>query len=116
MADVRIKIETLSRIASQLDSIVGEFENATSQSEELEADIGNPYGRSDLRDKAQDFEERWDDKRDDLKESLKELQEHVKGVVDGFENWDSETALQFQSNTSIQAPGAPGGAPSGAAV
>ncbi|MEU4452141.1 flagellar protein FlgN [Nocardioides sp. NPDC023903] len=97
MADVKIKIETLSRIATQLDSIVSEFENATSQSEALEADIGNPYGRGDLRDKAQDFEERWDDKRDDLKESLKELQEHVKGVVDGFENWDSETALQFQT-------------------
>lgn len=116
MADVRIKIDTLARIASQLDAIVSEFENATSQSEELEADIGNPYGRGDLRDKAQDFEERWDDKRDELKESLKELQEHVKGVVDGFENWDSETALQFQSSNSIQAPGAPGGAPSGTAV
>ncbi|MER7558474.1 flagellar protein FlgN [Nocardioides sp. NPDC051685] len=97
MADVKIKIETLSRIATQLDSIVSEFENATSQSEELEADIGNPYGRGDLRDKAQDFEERWDDKRDELKDSLKELHEHVKGVVDGFENWDSETALQFQT-------------------
>lgn len=97
MADVKIKIETLSRIATQLDSIVSEFENATSQSEELEADIGNPYGRSDLRDKAEDFEERWDDKRDELKDSLKELHEHVKGVVDGFENWDSETALQFQT-------------------
>lgn len=97
MADVKIKIDTLSRIATQLDSIVNEFENATSQSEALEADIGNPYGRGDLRDKAQDFEERWDDKRDDLKESLKELHEHVKGVVDGFENWDSETALQFQT-------------------
>lgn len=97
MADVKIKIETLSRIATQLDSIVSEFENATSQSEELEADIGNPYDRGDLRDKAQDFEERWDDKRDELKDSLKELHEHVKGVVDGFENWDSETALQFQT-------------------
>lgn len=97
MADVKIKIETLSRIATQLDSIVNEFENATSQSEALEADIGNPYGRGDLRDKAQDFEERWDDKRDELKDSLKELHEHVKGVVDGFENWDSETALQFQT-------------------
>jgi len=97
VADVKIKIETLSRIATQLDSIVSEFENATSQSEELEADIGNPYGRGDLRDKAQDFEERWDDKRDELKDSLKELHEHVKGVVDGFENWDSETALQFQT-------------------
>ena len=97
MADVKIKVETLSRIATQLDSIVNEFENATSQGEALEADIGNPYGRGDLRDKAQDFEERWDDKRDDLKDSLKELHEHVKGVVDGFENWDSETALQFQT-------------------
>lgn len=112
MADVKIKIETLSRIQSQLNTIVDEFEKATSNSEELEAAIGNPYGRGELRDKAQDFEERWDDKRDELKESLKELHDHVKGVVDGFENWDSETALQFQSNTSVQAPGAPGGSAS----
>ncbi|MBC7278224.1 flagellar protein FlgN [Nocardioides sp.] len=111
MADVKINIETLDRIASQLDAIVTEFENATSNSEELEAAIAKPYGRSELREKAQDFEERWDGKREKLKESLDELHKHVKGVVDGFTNWDSETALQFESNTSVQAPGSPGNAP-----
>lgn len=110
MPDVKIKIETLDRIVSQLDAIVTEFENATSNSEALEAAIANPYDRSELREKAQDFEERWDDKRDELKESLDDLKKHVKGVVDGFENWDSETALQFQSKTSVQAPGSPGSA------
>ena len=116
MPDVRIKIDTLSKVVEQLDEIVGEFKNATSQSEELEAAIGNPYGRGELRDKAQDFEERWDDKRDDLKESLEDLRKHVKGVVDGFENWDSETALQFQASNSVQAPGAPGGSSAPASV
>lgn len=110
MADVKIKIETLDRIASQLDAIVTEFENATGNSEELEAAIANPYDRSELREKAQDFEERWDDKRDELKESLDELSKHVKGILEGFENWDSETALQFESTTSVQAPGSPGSA------
>ena len=116
MADVKIKIETLSRIQTQLNAIVDEFENATGNSEALEAAIGNPYGRGELRDKAQDFEERWDDKRDDLKESLEDLRKHVKGVVDGFENWDSETALQFQASNSVQAPGAPGGSSAPASV
>lgn len=97
MADVKIKIETLARISAQLEAIVGEFENATDNSEALEADIGNPFDKSELREKAQDFEERWDDKRGDLKDSLKDVHEHVKGVVEGFENWDSETALQFQT-------------------
>lgn len=116
MPDVRIKIDTLAKVVDQLNEIVGEFDNATSQSEELEADIGNPFGRSELRDKACEFEERWNDKRGDLKESLDDLRKHVKGVVDGFENWDSETALQFQTNNSIQAPGAPGGSSAPAAV
>lgn len=97
MADVKIKIETLARISSQLGAIVSEFENATDNSEALEADIGNPFGKSELRAKAEDFEERWNDKRSDLKDSLKDVHEHVKGVVEGFENWDSETALQFET-------------------
>ncbi len=96
MADILIKISELETVKRSLDSIVEEFENATDSSEDLEADIGDPFDRSDLRDKACDFEERWDDKRGDLKESLKKVSEHIKGVIDGFENWDSETALQFQ--------------------
>ncbi|MFE6645498.1 flagellar protein FlgN [Nocardioides sp. NPDC057772] len=97
MADILIKIVELETVKRSLDSIVDEFENATDSSEDLEADIGDPFDRSELRDKACDFEERWDDKRNDLKDSLKKVSEHIKGVIDGIENWDSETALQFES-------------------
>lgn len=96
MADILIKIAELETVKRSLDSIVDEFENATDSSEDLEADIGDPFDRSELRDKACDFEERWDDKRNDLKDSLKKVSEHIKGVIDGIEDWDSQTALQFQ--------------------
>lgn len=97
MADVYIRISELDAAVQDLDSIIDEFENATSRSEALEGAIGSPFGRSELRDKAKDFEERWDDKRDDLKDGLKEVRKHVKGVVDGFQHWDSKTAMQFHS-------------------
>ena len=96
MPDVAITFSDLEAAASSLGTIIDEFENATDSSEDLEADIGDPFDMSDLRDKACDFEERWDDKRNDLKDSLKKVSEHIKGVIDGIEEWDSETALQFE--------------------
>lgn len=95
MADVYIKLDTLETVVTQLEAIVNEFEDATSLSEQLEAAIGAPFGRGELRDKARDFEERWDDKRNELKDSLKNVKDHVSGVVDGVEDWDSETAIQL---------------------
>lgn len=98
MADVYIDLEQLNEVTTQLDAIIAEFENATSNSEALEAAIGNPFGRSDLRDEARDFEERWDNKRGDLKEGLTGVRDHVQGVIDGVEQWDSETAIALTSD------------------
>ena len=97
MADVYIKLGELETVMTQLGEIVTEFEDATSNSEDLEADIANPFGQSALRDKAREFEERWDNKRDELKESLSEVRKHVKGVIEGFEDWDSKTAIAMES-------------------
>jgi len=96
MADVYIQLEKLNEVKSNLDAIIEEFEHATSNSEDLEADISDPYGRSKLRDEAREFEERWDDKRKDLKKGLEGVRDHVKGVIDGFEEWDAETAKAFE--------------------
>ena len=96
MADILIKISELEKVKTSLDAIVEEFDNASGNSEELEADIGDPFERSALRSKARDFEERWDIKRGELKDSLKEVSEHIKGVIDGVGQWDSETALAFE--------------------
>lgn len=93
--DVYIKLSELETVVTELEAIISEFENATSLSEELEAAIGDPFGHNDLREKAQDFEERWDDKRNELKDGLKGVKDHVDGVIEGVEQWDSETAIQL---------------------
>lgn len=107
--DVKIELDQLRAVQSQLEAITQEFDKATSLSEELEAAIGSPFGDSRLRDKAREFEERWDKKRDKLNESLKKVHEHVKGVVDGFEDWDTEAAINLEPPPPASAPGPPGG-------
>lgn len=93
MADFYISFEQLREVRRQLDSIIDEFDAATSNSEALEAAIGDPFGRSELRNKAQDFEERWDNKRDELKESLEGVRDHVQGVVENVADADAEMAI-----------------------
>lgn len=105
MADIYIKLDELKEVKTQLVGIVDEFENATSNSEALEGDIGDPYGRSELRSQAREFEERWDDKRNELKEALDKVREHVEGVIDGVEEWDTETAVQLEPEKSSKGSG-----------
>lgn len=93
MADIAISLDQLRELKSQLDAIIEEFENATANSEALEAAIGNPFGEDKLRDEAKEFEERWDKKRNNLKDSLKKVNEHVDGVISSVEAWDADTAI-----------------------
>lgn len=95
MVDVYITLDKLEQVVTDLEAIISEFEKATSLSEELEAAIGDPFGESKLREEAQEFEERWDDKRNQLKDGLEGVKDHVKGILDGIEEWDAETAKAF---------------------
>lgn len=114
MADIYIDLEQLNEVKTQLDAIITEFENATSNSEALEADIGDPFGHSKLRDEAREFEERWDRKRNDLKDGLIGVRDHVDGVVQGVEKWDTETAIELELPPAAVAPGPmPGGSTGG---
>lgn len=100
MSDVRIDLDELNQVYSKLETITAEFDNASGLADELAADIGAPFGETRLRDKAVDFEERWDNKREKLNESLKKVNEHVKGVIDGFEDWDGEAAIALTPSES----------------
>lgn len=93
MADVYIKLSELEQVVTELEAIINEFENAKSNSEALEAAIGNPFGKGELRDRAEDFESRWDDKRSQLTDGLKDIKDHVQGVVDNVQQWDADTAV-----------------------
>jgi hypothetical protein len=63
---VKITYELLDELFGSLKHIYEEFDHATSLSEDFEAAIGSPFGNSELRSRAQDFEEEWDDKRNRL--------------------------------------------------
>lgn len=95
---VHIKISELETMHASLESIVKEFDEATNRSEDLEADIGTPFGRSELQDAVKDFEERWDDQRGKLKESLEEIAKKTKAVVDGFNKFDDDAAKNMSNS------------------
>lgn len=97
MADIYIKFDELRTAKGDLDDIIEEFENASSNATTLEHAIGNPFGKDKLREKAEDFEDRWNDKREDLTESLKKVRDHVKGVIDGVTDWDAQTAAKLDT-------------------
>lgn len=84
-------------MSAQLEEILEEFEQAGTRADELQDAIGRPFDRSELRDLAGDFEGRWDLERDQLKEGLTEIRDHLDGVIQGVEEWDTETALSLES-------------------
>lgn len=90
--DVLITFDDLGTLNDSLKSIVTEFDQAEDRADVLEGAIGDPFGRGTLREAVEDFEDRWDDKRDELRDGIKQVQEHVQGVLDGFTDWDVETA------------------------
>ena len=97
MEDIYISLSDLRTVDNQLQSIIDEFKNAVDRSEALEGSIGDPFGRGELREKAEDFEERWDNKREQLREGLEEVRKHVDGVVKAVEKWDRATAIELSS-------------------
>ncbi|MEU6135640.1 flagellar protein FlgN [Nocardioides sp. NPDC047086] len=106
--DFYIDLNQLNEVKDALKEITSEFEDAEDNADDLEDAIGDPYGRSELREAAEDFEDRWNHKRDELKESLADVLEHVKGVIENVEKWDSDTAIQL-SAPEVKAAKAPAG-------
>ncbi len=97
---VWIDYATLRRTSGRLGRIIDELEEAGSLSDELRDAIGSPFGKDRLRDKVGDFESRWDNRRGDLIRDITKIHDHVVGVVDGFADWDAETAAGMDVDAS----------------
>lgn len=89
---VLIKYTELNEVNSHLKEIIAELEGAEDRADQLEDAIGDPYGRNNLREAVEDFEDRWNNKRNDLTRGTKKVQEHVQVVLDDFLEWDQDTA------------------------
>lgn len=95
--DFYIDLAQLNTVKDELGKITKEFEDAENNADDLEDAIGDPYGRNELREAAEDFEDRWNHKRDELKDSLNDVLEHIKGVIENVEKWDTDTAIQLSA-------------------
>jgi hypothetical protein len=92
---VKISYDELGALYTNLLATQTEFESASERRSDLSGDIGSPYGKGDLRDKTDDFEERWDDRRNKLNEGLKSVTEQAKTVLDGFGDFDTQLAAEL---------------------
>ncbi|CAN5207764.1 hypothetical protein BH09ACT3_BH09ACT3_15180 [soil metagenome] len=92
---VLIRYSELKAVDDKLKDIIEELESASNRADQLEHAIGDPYGRDDLREAAEEFEDGWSNRRGDLAEDLKAVEEHVAAVLKGFEEWDSETSTEM---------------------
>lgn len=96
MADIMLDLERLREARDGLTATVAEFKNASNTNDGLEASIGRPDDRRELRDKASEFESAWDGKRDKLRENLENILEQLTGIVDGWDEWDRDTACSLE--------------------
>lgn len=94
---VLIKYDELKSVDDALKAIISELKEASSRSNALEDAIGKPYGKSALKNAASEFESGWDDRRNALRDDIEKVQQHVAGVLEGFEQWDSDTANEMES-------------------
>ena len=97
MADIMLDLERLQTAREGLAAAIAEFEEASKINTGLEKDIGRPDDRTALRDKASDFESKWDGKRGKLSENLSNIHEQLSSIVDGWQEWDAETAADIEA-------------------
>jgi hypothetical protein len=95
---VRIPLSSMEELDQALKDIVVEFDEAGGRTGRLVEAIGRPFGRSGLRDAADEFEGAWDDKRETLKGHLVELQQQVEAVRNGWESLDRDLAAQLETD------------------
>ncbi|BDZ55483.1 hypothetical protein [Agromyces marinus] len=98
MSDVVVSYSRLSRLDRKLRAITAELEGAATRADVLEGAIGDPFGRNELREAVEDFEDRWNNRRKNLAADVANVQEHVHGVLEGFRAWDRETAAGFEAD------------------
>lgn len=98
MNDVLIKYEELNEVVTQVTNIIEELEGARDRSNDLGPALAMPFMKSELTQAAQESESRWSKKRKDLAEALTTFRDRAKEVYDGFQEFDTEAASEFEAS------------------
>ena len=88
MTDLRVDLESLRAVSTDLTGISREFADANVHSDR----IADAAGHSGLADAIRSFAHSWDDTRGDMLESIQGLAEASNAVADIFTETDAELA------------------------
>ncbi|MTE24457.1 hypothetical protein [Microbacterium sp. ZXX196] len=100
MPDVVISYATLESLIEKLSGMITELDTG-SKGSALRSAIGEPFGRSELTDRAEETEDRWNDKRESLVEDLTSIRDFSQEIHDGYAQFDDEAAAQFESGADV---------------
>lgn len=103
MTDIMLDLERLQAARAGLRASIEAFDAASSFTNGIEKSIGRPDDRGALKDRVHDFEGKWNDKRDALAENLQNIEEQLGSIIDGWAEWDAQTAADLQG--AVQTPG-----------
>jgi len=90
--DIMLDLERLKETRDSLTTVLAEFADSASINNTLESAVSTPDDRTLLRTKVGSFESAWSRKRSALEDNLKNIQEQLNHIVDGWQEWDSQTA------------------------
>lgn len=98
--DLSIDMGALEQLATDLTTIVDEFNGADSNSEQA----GSATGHHELGEVVEDFADKWRVKREEMTGNVQSLQEIVQQIVDTFSEVDGELARALEEKAQ-QVPG-----------
>jgi hypothetical protein len=101
MPDVVIKYSELSTLIFQLNNMMEELSSG-SKGAALRDAIGEPFGRSELTDAAEESENRWNDKRESLVEDLTSIRDLAQQIYDDYQKFEDDAAAQFEGGADVQ--------------
>lgn len=98
MTDLKLDLDLLGQLKSDLEAIVGEFKGADDFSDA----VADATGHDGLSGHVRDFAHKWNDKRKKMTESVESLSKSVAGVTDGFTKVDAGLATALEDAAKSQ--------------
>jgi uncharacterized phage infection (PIP) family protein YhgE len=99
--DLKLDLERLKKLDSDLKAIVSEFNGADDFSDTVAAATGH----DDLHDAVHDFAHAWNEKRPQMTDGVKKLEQKLSAITEGFTKIDTQLAQAMEQVRADEAKG-----------
>jgi uncharacterized phage infection (PIP) family protein YhgE len=100
MTDIKLDLDRLRQLNSDLKSVSAEFGGA----DDFSDTVATATGHDGLHDAVRDFAHKWNEKRPEMKDGVDKLQKKLEAITDGFTQLDQQLAQAMEQTRSEEAP------------